>query len=52
MNSKIKELLYVVGVDLLFILGYWGWNYMCKRGQGKSEKKGQEKGKEKELLKK
>lgn len=43
MNSKIKELLYVAGIDLLFILGYWGWNYMRKRGQRKTEKKGQEK---------
>ena len=47
MNSKIKELLYVLGVDLLLILGYWGWNYVCKRGQGKMRKRVRKKEKKK-----
>lgn len=55
MNSQIKELLYVLGTDLLFILGY----YLCvwcrkieQRREGrKVEKKGQEKERKKGLLK-
>lgn len=45
--KQIKELLCVVGIDLLFILGYWLCVFirkMDKRGKEKrSEKKGQEK---------
>ena len=45
--NQIKELLYILGTDLLFILGYWLCviiKKMEKRGKEKrSEKKGQEK---------
>ena len=55
MNSQIKELLYVLGTDLLFILGYYWCVFSRKisreREERKAEKKGQEKERKRGLLK-
>lgn len=55
MNSQIKELLYVLETDLLFILGYClcvlGRKISRKRGRRKVEKKGQEKERKRGLQK-
>jgi len=48
--NKLKELIYVLSIDLLFILGYFLAKLYCKRDRkkkpGKNKKKGLEKGKE------
>lgn len=37
--NKLKDILYIISTDLIFILGYFLWELYCKRDRKKKTRK-------------